>query len=76
MSRRGNCHHNAVVESFFQLLKRERNKRRTYLNREQARQDVFDYTEMFHYPIRRHAHNDDLSPLKYEQQFSQRLASV
>ena len=63
MSRRGNCHHNAVVESFFELLKRERMKRRTSLNREQARQNVFDYTEMFHYPIRRHTHNDDLSPL-------------
>jgi putative transposase len=28
MSRRGNCHDNAVVESFFQLLKRERIKRK------------------------------------------------
>ena len=27
MSRRGNCHDNAVAESFFQLLKRERIKR-------------------------------------------------
>ena len=76
MSRRGNCHDNAVVESFFQLLKRERIKRRTCLNREQARQDVFDYIEMFYNPIRRHSHNDGLSPVKYEQQFNQRLASV
>jgi putative transposase len=76
MSRRGNRHDNAVVESFFQLLKRERIKRRTYLNREQARQDVFDYIEMFYNPIRRHSHNDGLSPVKYEQQFNQRLASV
>ena len=29
MSRRGNCHDNAVVESFFQLLKRERIRRIT-----------------------------------------------
>ncbi|MNG41020.1 Integrase core domain protein [compost metagenome] len=28
MSRRGNCHYNAVAESFFQLLKRERIKRK------------------------------------------------
>ena len=28
MSRRGNCHDNAVAESFFQLLKRERIRRR------------------------------------------------
>ncbi len=37
MSRRGNCHDNAVVESFFQLLKRERVRRRTYPTREAAR---------------------------------------
>ena len=38
MSRRGNCHDNAVAESFFQLLKRERIKRTTYATRDDARQ--------------------------------------
>lgn len=33
MSRCGNCHDNAVAESFFQLIKRERIKRRIYANR-------------------------------------------
>jgi putative transposase len=47
MSRRGNCHDNAVAESFFYLLKRERIRRRTYKTREEARQDVFDCIEMF-----------------------------
>ena len=47
MSRRGNCHDNGVAESFFQLLKRGRIRRRTYLTRDAARQDVFDYIEMF-----------------------------
>ena len=47
ISRRGNCHDHAVAESFFQLLKRERIRYRTYPTREAARQDVFDYTEMF-----------------------------
>jgi putative transposase len=42
MSRRGNCHDNAVPESFFQLLKREPTRRRTYLTCEAARQDVFE----------------------------------
>jgi transposase InsO family protein len=37
MSRRGNCHDNAVAESFFQLLKRERIKRKTYATRADAR---------------------------------------
>jgi putative transposase len=48
MSRRGNCHDNAVAESFFNLLKRERMRRRTYKTRAEARQDVFDYIEMFY----------------------------
>ncbi|MDB5765148.1 MAG: Integrase catalytic region, partial [Herminiimonas sp.] len=39
-----------VAESFFQLLKRERIRRKTYTTREQARQDVFDYIEMFYAP--------------------------
>jgi len=43
MSRRGNCYDNAVTESFFQLLKRERIKRKIYKNREEARRDIFDY---------------------------------
>jgi putative transposase len=36
MSRRGNCHDNAVAKSFFQLLKQERNKRKIYSSREDA----------------------------------------
>jgi putative transposase len=48
ISRRGNCQDTAVAESFFQLLKRERVRRRTYLTREAARQDVFEYIEMFY----------------------------
>ena len=42
MSRRGNCHDNAVAESFFQLLKRERIRRRIYTTRSDARSDVFN----------------------------------
>lgn len=34
-------------ESFFNLLKRERIRRRTYRTRQEARRDVFDYIEMF-----------------------------
>ena len=66
MSRRGNCHDNAVAESFFQLLKRERIRRRIYLTREAARQDVFDYIEMFYNPKRKHTNNGMLSPVDFE----------
>lgn len=68
MSRRGNCHDNAVAESFFQLLKRERIRRRTYATREAARQDVFDYIEMFYNPKRKHTKNGMLSPTDFEAQ--------
>jgi len=66
MSRRGNCYDNAVVESFFQLLKRERIKRRIYATRDEARSDVFDYIELFYNPIRRHCSNDGLSLVEFE----------
>jgi len=65
MSRRGYCDDNAVVESCFQLLKRERIKRRIYLTRAEARADVFDYIELFYNPKRGHSHNDQLSPVEF-----------
>lgn len=71
MSRRGNCHDNAVAESFFSALKKERIKRRIYPNREAARSDVFDYIEMFYNPIRRHSSAGDLSPVEFERRFAQ-----
>ena len=68
MSRRGNCHDNAVVESFFNLLTREYIRRRTYRSRDEARQDVFDYIEMFYNLIRKHVRNGMLSPVEFERQ--------
>ncbi|SHM77758.1 Integrase core domain-containing protein [Roseovarius litoreus] len=66
MSRRGNCHDNAVAESFFQLLKRERIRRRTYPTRDDARRDKFDYIKMFYNPKRKHTNNGMLSPVDFE----------
>ena len=76
MSRRGNCHDNAVAESFFQLLKRERIKRRIYATRDLAKQDIFDYIEMFYNPVRKHGNNDMLSPVEYEKRYFMNLESV
>ena len=42
---------NAVAESFFNLLKRERIRRRTYKTREQARQDIFASHGLLHKPL-------------------------
>jgi len=76
MSRRGNCHDNAVAESFFQLLKRERIKRQIYPTRETARRDVFNYIEMFYNPRRRHGTSGNLSPVEYEKRHHQSLVGV
>jgi len=76
MSRRGNCHDNAVAESFFQLLKRERIKRKIYPTRDLAKQDIFDYIEMFYNPVRKHGNNGMLSPVEYEKRYFMKLEGV
>ena len=76
MSRRGNCHDNAVAESFFQLLKRERVRRKTYATRADARKDVFEYIEMFYNPKRKHTHNGMLSPVEFERQHIMNVEGV
>ena len=68
MSRRGNCHDNPDAESFFSSLKRERIRRRTYKTSEEARQDVFDYIEMFYNPVRKQVRNAMLSAVEFERQ--------
>ena len=62
MSRRGNCWDNAVVESFFSSLKKERIKKRVYKTRDLARADIFDYIEAFYNRTRRHSHLGGISP--------------
>ena len=66
MSRRGKCYDNPVAGSFFHLLKTESIRRKTYKTRKEARQDVFDYIELFYNPKCRHANNGMLSPVEYE----------
>jgi putative transposase len=67
MSARGNCYDNAVVESFFGLLKRERVNRMRYLRREEAQSDVFDYIERFYNRKRRHGYLGNISPAAFEE---------
>jgi len=67
MSRRGNCWDNAVVESFFSSLKKERIRKRVYKTRDLARADIFDYIEVFYNRTRRHSHIGGVSPEAFEQ---------
>ncbi|ELE9247868.1 IS3 family transposase [Enterobacter kobei] len=67
MSRRGNCQDNAVDESFFSSLKKERIRKRIYKTRGLARADIFDYIEVFYNRARRHSHPGGVSPEAFEQ---------
>ena len=66
MSRRGNCWDNAVAESFFSSLKKERIKKRIYINRALVTADISDYIESFYNPTRRHQHLGGVSPEEFE----------
>ena len=66
---------------FFNLLKRERIRRKKYKTREEARRDVFalrptDYIEFFYNPQRKHVRNGMLSPIDFEQQQKLKLQGV
>ena len=76
MSRKGNCYDNAVAESFFANLKKEKIQRKIFKTRDEARSIVFNYIEMFYNPKRRHTCNNRVSPLVYEQDYFRKLKSV
>ena len=66
MSRKANCWDNAVAESFFSSLKKERIKKHIYKTREVALADLADYIDGFYNRRRRHAHLGGVSPEQFE----------
>lgn len=66
MSRKGNCWDNAVAESFFSSLKKERIKKHIYKNREIATADISDYIDNFYNKVRRHSYLGGVSPEMFE----------
>ena len=66
MSRKGDCLDNAVVERFFGSLKRERTALGHYATRQDARDDVIDYIEMFYNSRRLHSSLGYVSPNDFE----------
>ena len=66
MSRKGNCWDNAVAESFFSSLKKERIKKQIYKNPALASADVADYIDTFYNQTRRHSHLGRVSPELFE----------
>ena len=68
LRRRGNCFDNAVVESFFGTLKNEMVHRCRFATRDVARQEVFEYIEVWYNRQRRHSRLGYLSPAAFERQ--------
>lgn len=66
MSRTGNCYDNAVMESFWATLKTELVYHEKYATREQARQSIFEYIEVFYNRVRRHSSLGYRSPESFE----------
>jgi len=66
MSSKGNCYDNAPVESFFSTLKRELIYRESYKTREEAKQSLFQYIEVFYNRQRRHSSLGYISPMQFE----------
>ena len=66
MSRKGDCWDNAVAESFFASLKKERVQWKYYQTRAEAQQDILDYIAMFYNSRRLHSYLDYTSPNDYE----------
>ena len=76
MSGSANCYDNAVVESFFGLLKRERVNRVRYRTRSEARADLFEYIEVFYNRKRRHGYLGNISPADFEEQSAGSFGTV
>ena len=66
MSRKGNCWDNSCVESFFGTLKKELVHHRHYLTRDEAKQDIFEWIEVFYNRQRRHSTLGYRSPAEFE----------
>jgi putative transposase len=66
MSRKGNCWDNAVAESFFATLKVELVYQSRWNTRTQARNEVFEYIELFYNRQRRHSALSYLCPNEFE----------
>ena len=66
MSRRGDCYDNAVIESFFATVKKEKGER--FPSYSDAKMALFDYIEVFYNQRRRHSTLGQISPARFERE--------
>lgn len=66
MSRKGNCHDNSPMKSFWGKLKMEWLNERRFKSRAEAKKAVFEYIELFYNRRRTHSSNGYVPPFAYE----------
>lgn len=76
MSRRGNCYDNAPIESFWGTIKSELVYQRRFATRQQARQEITQYIELFYNRQRPQARLGYLSPAAFMQQYRQQSGAA
>ena len=59
-----------MTESFFKTLKRELAEGRSYGTRDEAKQDIFKYIELYYNRVRMHSTLGYMSPMEYERQYA------
>lgn len=67
MSRKGNCWDNAPAESFFHTLKTELIHHCRFETREEAKQQIFEYIEVFYNRQRKHSTVGYQTPAEFDQ---------
>lgn len=65
MSRKGNCWDNAVIESFFSIIKREELKWYVFHSFVQAERIVHEYIDSYYMTVRPHESLGGVSPIQY-----------
>lgn len=73
-SRTGNCHDNAVAESFFATLKNEVHYRRSFPTRDSAKHAVIEFIEVYYNRRRPHSTIGYKMPAEAMEEFSERTA--
>jgi putative transposase len=73
MSRKGNCWDNAVTESFFGILKNELIHHEGFRTRQEAKDKLFDYIEVFYNRSRIHSVTNYCAPAEYETRYQAQL---
>lgn len=72
MSRKGNCYDNACIESFHSVIKKELIYLNKYKTREEAKQSIFEYIEVFYNSQRIHSSIGYFTPDQFEHMYEER----